>query len=561
MLDLLNTVLDIPAFKEMQHERKHIDCPEVAKETYALIAIQRKLTDEVFVKTVEEVEDDEINPFHFSHEELLNRRSELKDRPKVEKKRHPEIFAEVLAGKFNNKFFYAGDTDQRFLYHDGRFMPMTRNAVVTIARQYIKKKAWELDVARLTDSLWTEILHELQARTFTTIKDKPPQWWRGEPVIGSAAWQDANNVLVVGNGLLNPVAYAMGEQHFWSAKTPDLFHRFASDVDYDPNASDMPNWQKFLRDTGFTDAEKQLLQEAIACAVFPGYMGQYIILTEGIGGAGKGIVMLLVLELTGTYGMSRDIDQALRAFGQSAMQGRTVFCVPEAEAERRQLDKFISFMKKVSGRDRLESDVKFDPEFREITHHPTPFVQANELIPHLSDRCNALLRRIVPLHFTRRIQNPDPNFFEKLKPEFSAIMNWALDGFQALYCRGRFDPLPESSQDVLAVLAEQSLPLKGYFEECLQVDGDSLVSSLALYHHYENWAKENGEEPIPQNMFPKELTYTVPGLKLPKRVRVENRQLQRLPGTPTGATPKCFAGIRVKDTPDVMTLDQHRDVA
>ncbi len=429
--------------------------------------------------------------------------------------------AEVLAklALEGLRLFYALDEDNRYVYLTEKYILLSREPLKTLLLPILKAKARHLGF-KLDDKGFSLILREIQSLTQITLKDRPPQWWVSAPIIDSPSWIDANNVFAVRNGLLNPVAYANGEPHFHAGRSPELFHRFASEVTYDPTFVDIPNWLKYLKDLFFTDDEIRNLQEAMGFATFRGFGGQYVLLIEGVGGGGKGIYVLTALELAGTYGESREIEQALRGFGQADLQGKTMLGVPEAENEdSRTIAKFVLLIKRFSGQDRNSVDAKHK-DFVTLTHAPTPVLNSNNILAHMKDSQGSLLRRLWILFFSRKIPKGDidTQFFDKLKPEMPGILNWALEGFKRLYIRGRFE-LPESSLAALQSFAESSSPLQAFVDDHIEIDKASSVSSDALYKFYLTWLADNEADRIGQKSFPGELCKVVPGVRPPRRIR------------------------------------------
>ncbi|MBA4104470.1 MAG: hypothetical protein C0485_01840 [Pirellula sp.] len=459
--------------------------------------------------------------------------------------------AELLA-KFaleTLRTFYALDEDNRYAYWEGKYIPLSREALKTLLLPLLKAMARQIGF-KLDDKGFSLILREIQSLTQITIKDRESQWWVGAPVIDSPAWADANNVFAVGNGLLNPVAYALDEPHFHDGRSPELFHRFASDVPYDPTFVDTPNWFKYLKDLFFTDEEIRNLQEAMGFAIFRGFGGQYILLIEGTGGGGKGIFMLTTLEIAGTYGESREIGQALRGFGQADLQGKSVLGVPEAEdQDPRTIATFVLLLKRFSGQDRNSVDAK-NKDFVKLTHPPTPMLNSNNLLAHMKDSQGSLRRRLWILYFQRKIIDPDPQFFDKLKPEMSGILNWALEGFKRLYSRGHCK-LPESSLHALQSFAESSSPLQAFVDDHIEIDKASSVSSDALYKFYLSWQADNNADRIGQKSFPGELCKVVSGTRPPRRAKRQAGH-QHLPHDAKGdGKLMIIEGIRVVNISEV----------
>jgi P4 family phage/plasmid primase-like protien len=388
-------------------------------------------------------------------------------------------------------FIFAVDGGADYMYVDGIFTRLSAAGVKALLRPFCLQKSADENYS-LTEKSWPEILHSLRQQTQTTLQGKPPQWWI-RPILDEPTWQDANNVMVVGNGLLNPFAFARGETVFHAGRTPALFHQFASDVVYDPAASEMPHWQKYLADLGFDDTGIALLQEAMAVAIFPDFQTQIVILLEGQGGSGKGVAQTTAVEIAGSYAISREIEQALRGFGQQDIQGRTILSIPEADPDdTKSQRKLVSFLKRLSGKDKNSVDVK-NQSFRTITHSPTPFIQSNDILDSLKDTRGALYRRLIPIFYRRQVANPDRHFQEKLRPEYPAILNWLLEGFKRRHDRGGFE-LPSSSKDMLESFQTTSTGLSEFVKDCLEADESNVVSTAALYSLYENWIAHTHSE-------------------------------------------------------------------
>jgi phage/plasmid-associated DNA primase len=129
----------------------------------------------------------------------------------------------------------------------------------------------------------------------------------------------------------------------------------------------------------------------------------------------------------------------------------------------------------------------------------------------LPDTSGALPNRFVPLRiFVSFLGREDPTLFkEKLEPELSGILNWALAGWWRLEEReGGHFMSPETSSAELEGFAELSNPLSRFYADhvtVIPVDQwpDKFVSPLAgylvdkavFYDTYVRWNKAHDRRP------------------------------------------------------------------
>jgi putative DNA primase/helicase len=115
--------------------------------------------------------------------------------------------------------------------------------------------------------------------------------------------------------------------------------------------------------------------------------------------------------------------------------------------------------------------------------------------PSLRSVNEAVRRRfhLVPFTVTIPPDERDKGLFEKLKPEWPGIFNWALQGCLSWQKIGLAPPkvVSEASE---AYFAEQDL-INTWIAECCAIDKIYSASSGELYQSWKKWAEDAGEYP------------------------------------------------------------------
>ncbi|OFW13253.1 MAG: hypothetical protein A3H29_05395 [Acidobacteria bacterium RIFCSPLOWO2_02_FULL_67_21] len=119
----------------------------------------------------------------------------------------------------------------------------------------------------------------------------------------------------------------------------------------------------------------------------------------------------------------------------------------------------------------------FYPEFKLL-------ILANHL-PDIESGDDATWRRIHLIPFTQTIpvQEREKHFKEKkLLPELAGILNWGLEGLAMWQAEGLDEP--EAIRIATAEYRRECDDLEGFFQECVVVDPDAMVSKQDLYAAY-----------------------------------------------------------------------------
>src|SRR4030095_13345621 len=108
------------------------------------------------------------------------------------------------------------------------------------------------------------------------------------------------------------------------------------------------------------------------------------------------------------------------------------------------------------------------------------------------------------------IGREDTELEAKLIAELPGILNWALVGLDRI-SRHRFT-VPKSSAEAVAELQDLVSPMGKFVRECCDQGPDKTVVIDTLYGRYRDWCFEDGEKPLPKNLFGRDLRPVLPRL-------------------------------------------------
>ena len=185
-----------------------------------------------------------------------------------------------------------------------------------------------------------------------------------------------------------------------------------------------------------------------------------------------------------------------------------------------------------------EDPVNIDRKNRDVLTNvrlPIRFAIASNQMPRLPDNAGALAARALVLEMPNSfIGQEDHGLPERLTSpaELSGILLWALDGLPRLRERGRFLQ-PVAGQAHLDELRDLNSPLKVFTGDCCEIDPDALAPVDDVYRRYTDWSQQNGDRPLPVNLFTRDLRVAMGGKLKIIRPRSPDRR-------------RCFVGLRLR---------------
>lgn len=410
-------------------------------------------------------------------------------------------------------------------YRDGVFTPETPQAVKAATNLHIKRQFDALglkETPNVTTKTVGNTYAALEALTID-LQETVPHWRiSGKP--------PANEFLSFANGLLHVPSYFEGRTCF-ADHTPDYFSLAKLPYNFDPNAPEPKHFIDYCQ-YQWTDAQTHLLVEEILgdCLladprrrVFYGWTGK--------GSAGKSTLAEMVESLVGESNRCAiNLKDLAQDFGLESAVGKKLILVAEAGVDSRHAGAIVENLKRITGNDALCIHRKFKTPLT-VRLDAKILCVSNRLLGLLDDS-GALYDRLIPLTFTRRIENPDPHFPAKLKAELPGIVLLALKGWKRLQENGF--TLPEASKTLLAEQREKGSPVLTFVEDRCALEAGVFTATAKLFDAWGNWCSERELTPGKLEDFVAALTTAAP--ELTKARKTEGKTQVR-----------GFNGVRMKE--------------
>jgi putative DNA primase/helicase len=292
------------------------------------------------------------------------------------------------------------------------------------------------------------------------------------------------------------------------------------DVRFDAGAK-CPNWIEFLNKIFLGNQELiDYIQKSIGYSLTGDANLQCFYVLHGQGSNGKGTFMKVLSNILGGYYatlksnslMERNNDEGARG-DLAKLAGKRFACVNELE-DGKSFDE--SLLKAItSGADepipvRRMYEEEFDlyPMFK-------IWMTTNKL-PKIKGTDNGIWRRVrkIPFEYSfENDENKDLYFYEnKLFPELSGILNWAIEG--CLKWQSEGVEVPEIVKCAVEEYRSDMDTIQRFIDECCIVSETCRSIITQLYNIYEEWCKENKE-------------YTLSSIKFSKKMKEKGFEQER----------------------------------
>jgi putative DNA primase/helicase len=272
---------------------------------------------------------------------------------------------------------------------------------------------------------------------------------------------------------------------------------------------DYPQWQDFLIDIfdGNTDLINYM-QRAVGYSLSGSTEEQVMFILYGNGRNGKSVFLDIITEMLGSYTTNIQPQTLMvKPMSGSAnsdiarLQGARLVTTTEPNDGMR-FDEGL--VKQVTGGDTVTArflygdEFDYDPEFKlwMATNHK-PIIRGTD---------DGIWRRMVIVPFTVQIPDHkvDKNLRYKLRREMTAILNWAVEGYQEWRRTGLNEPKIIKDQRQTYRTEMDSVEL--FIEECCYRKDGEREKSADLYRAYKQWAKENNQYNMNSTKFGKEMS-------------------------------------------------------
>lgn len=380
--------------------------------------------------------------------------------------------------------------------------PQTAQGVTTFVN-----KDWDPDNTKIS-----HVRGALRSCTLVPAAMESPSWPEG------SGFAPAGQIVAFRNCLLDvTLREYVGEDgqvvyhRQWQNHTPRFFNEIALPFNYDPAAPEPVAWKAFLEQifNGDQDAIKAL--QAWFGYVISGRLDQQkILMLSGPPRSGKGTLVRVLQDLIGEGNCAGPSLSSLKGeFGLQPLLGKSLAVVSDARLDARtETAEITERLLKISGEDAITVGRKNRTGW--YGKLPTRFMILSNFMPRLDDPSGAIAGRYIVIKTqVSFLGREDHKLGNKLLPELPGILNWALEGLDALNKLGHLQT-PKSSAGAVRDLGDLTSPVSEFVRECTVDDGE--VETRELFKAWEAWAKDNGHHAGSSATFGQKLRAVKPDL-------------------------------------------------
>lgn len=211
-------------------------------------------------------------------------------------------------------------------------------------------------------------------------------------------------------------------------------------ANYNLNAQ-CPKWLKFTDETfSHYENEKevaiQLLQEIIGYLLIPGNNLQKGFFFYGVARSGKSLIGNIITNLLGQQNVSNiplaEIDKDTHII---ELASKLLNLAGELE---KGVKLKTAKIKSLIGQDKIVGRKLYSEPFYFV--NPAKLLTISNHLPYFNDNSDAMLERLVILHFATQVpkEKRNPNLLKELEKEIDGIFMWAIQGLIRLNNRGYF---------------------------------------------------------------------------------------------------------------------------
>jgi len=294
--------------------------------------------------------------------------------------------------------------------------------------------------------------------------------------------------LVVSNGILNLETGELSEH------TPSKFHQTMVDIEYDPEA-DCPRVDDFLHDV-VSDSDVSMLYRLIAHALYKEYEAEKAAMLLGDGQNGKSVFLSLVEQFLGEWNVSNQSLQKLNEDDWAAnnLVGKLANVHPDMS------DQTVSTMqmfKKLTGRDTIAADVKFEQPIR-FENFATLIFACNRM-PVLEDDTRGNWRRWILIDFPNTFERGDEDYVPKqelmaevtAEEELQGLLTRCVNEVQRWADGEEWFPEAPHWKEARKQIRRAAEPIYDFTHACLE-RGDDYIEKEAVRHCYSAYAEAEG---------------------------------------------------------------------
>lgn len=405
--------------------------------------------------------------------------------------------AERLVDKFGKELRYCFKFKEWFIWKGNCWKADSKGEIFEIGRQTARAIIKESFTA--PDERRDAILKHARKSCNTQAMDSMIKQARSIPGIPIVPTElDINNWLLgTENGVIDLKTGKLGEhksEYLITKITPIAFDELAK----------APTWEAFLNK--IFDNNKELInfiQRAVGYSMTGETTEQCFFMCHGSGSNGKSTLFNVISDLLGDYSKTADMEifterrNGNNTTNEIAMlQGSRLVTTVETNDGVRLNEALV---KKLTGSDPIIAKKLYNDPFEYIPVFKI-WMAVNHL-PMIKGTDYGIWRRIRLIPFNVKITETekDAKLPEKLKAEYSGILNWALEGCKQWQKQGLNPP------DVVLMATneyKQDQDLFGDFiSACCVIGSDIKADGRHLYKEYEAYCEESNYHPLSNKRF------------------------------------------------------------
>lgn len=274
-------------------------------------------------------------------------------------------------------------------------------------------------------------------------------------------------------------------------------------VEFKPEA-ECPRWIQFINEITGDDAElADYLQKVIGYSLTGDTKEQKLFFLYGHGANGKSVFVKTIQRMLGDYAMQTPVSTIMTkgkgSINNDVARLRGARFVATTETEEG--SKFNeSEVKLLTGGDRIAARF-LHQEFFEFAPQFKLWISGNYK-PVTGDGYG-IWRRLILVPFNVKFDGDkkDKHLEDKLKAEFSGILNWSIEGCLKWQEEGLTTPsaITNATQEYRSEMDR----VNSWMEECCveNVGANDSEKASDLYQSYREWARQNGEWEMSQRLF------------------------------------------------------------
>ncbi|NRO84145.1 hypothetical protein IMAU10149_00717 [Lactobacillus helveticus] len=416
-----------------------------------------------------------------------------------------------LNDQFGEAFRYLADDKQWYFYNGSYWEPDNGRHIELAAEKVVNSiKAEKLDASFATKTGEDKIMSEW--RKF--IKDSRSHMAKVHMIdefkkyvtIDHGLFDHDNMILNTESGYVD---LTNGELKDHNIK---MMFSEQTTAEYSDNI-DAPMWESFLDQIFNQDKELiHYIQKAVGYSATGSTAEQVMFLLLGSGRNGKSVFFNTLRNILGSYAKQMSVESIVvhnsggNANSDIARLENTRLVTSSEANEGSRLDE--SLVKQLTGGDRILArflygkEFEYDPKFKiwMATNH-LPFIRGTD---------EGIWRRLKVIPFNVQIPKDkvDKNLENKLKSEWTGILNWIVQGAIMWQKEGLEDP--EKVKNASRNYRQSMDPLEAFLDECCIASGSYSIKTRPLYDTYREWTKRSNEHLMSMTKFGKEMSKKLP---------------------------------------------------